>query len=119
MCWLRIVVLVKLIYWMALLLVTTHSPQALSTIKNTNIRIIDPTKNEAETPVVNPYGRDSIVALEDLMNVSATAIEVIPSPHLIFEYTNLVLSCITSEKLTDVKADSGISCGHAKENKFA
>ncbi len=71
-------------------IVTTHSPQVLSTVRNANIRIIDPTKNEAETPRINPYGRDSIVALEDVMNVSATAIEVIPEAKLLDLYLEII-----------------------------
>ncbi len=71
-------------------IVTTHSPQVLSTVRNTNIRIIDPIKNEAETPAINPYGRDSIVALEDVMNVSATAIEVIPEAKLLDSYLEII-----------------------------
>ena len=39
-------------------------------------------------------------------------------PDLTFEYSNLILSCIDSDGLRDVKVDNTISCGHAKENKF-
>ena len=37
-------------------------------------------------------------------------------PHLTFEYTNLVLSCIASENLT--KNDPTLSCGHHKRSRF-
>ncbi len=42
------------------------------------------------------------------------------NPPLAYEYTNLILSCINSDSLRDakVKVENGISCGHAKQNKF-
>lgn len=54
-------------------IVTSHSPQVLSSISNEHIRIIDPSKEKAIKPFVNPYGKQSIVALEDIMNADATA----------------------------------------------
>jgi len=61
-------------------IVTTHSPQVLSTVKKENIRLIDSTKTEATKPFVNPYGKESIVALEDIMNVTS-----LPSKELVKE----------------------------------
>ena len=98
-------------------IVTTHSPQVLSTVRNTNIRIIDPTKNEAETPAINPYGRDSIVALEDVMNVSATAIEVIPEAKLLDSYLEIInRGDIDNPKLASMreKLDSAFGNGDIK-----
>jgi uncharacterized protein (TIGR02646 family) len=40
------------------------------------------------------------------------------NPHLTFEYTNLILSCIASEQLKNNTATSGISCGHAKKSMY-
>ncbi len=71
-------------------IITTHSPQVLSTIKNDNIRIIDPLENEALIPLVNPYGRDSIVALEDIMSVSAKANAVVPEAALLDSYLKII-----------------------------
>lgn len=71
--------------------VTTHSPQVLSSISNEHIRIIDPSKEKAIKPFVNPYGKQSIVALEDIMNVDATAPkEIVQEIELLEEYLSLV-----------------------------
>jgi len=53
-------------------IITTHSPQVLSSVHNSNIRTIDPNLEEAIIPNINPYGKQSIVALEDVMYVSST-----------------------------------------------
>ncbi|HTI71596.1 MAG TPA: AAA family ATPase [Candidatus Limnocylindria bacterium] len=52
-------------------IVTTHSPQVLSTVKARNIRILEERdgKIEAGQPLENPYGRESRVALESIMEV--------------------------------------------------
>jgi predicted ATP-binding protein involved in virulence len=72
-------------------IVTTHSPQVLSSISNEHIRIIDSSKEKAIKPLVNPYGKQSIVALEDIMNVDATAPkEVVQEVELLEEYLSLV-----------------------------
>ncbi len=72
-------------------IVTTHSPQVLSSVKNINIRIIDPTEKEAKVPIVNPYGKQSVVALEDIMNVSSIPPkEVVKEVELLENYLDLV-----------------------------
>ena len=53
-------------------IITTHSPQVLSSVSNSNIRTIDPNLKEAIIPNINPYGKQSIVALEDVMYVPST-----------------------------------------------
>jgi len=55
-------------------IVTTHSPQVLSTIHDRNIRILDVDDSgvgSAMLPPNDPYGKISRVALEDVMKVSA------------------------------------------------
>jgi len=72
-------------------IVTTHSPQVLSSISNEHIRIIDPLKEKAIKSFVNPYGKQSIVALEDIMNVDATAPkEIVQEVELLEEYFLLI-----------------------------
>lgn len=72
-------------------IITTHSPQVLSSVQNSNIRVIDPQKEEGYQPVVNPYGKQSVVALEDIMNVSSTPPkEVIEEVGLLEEYLELI-----------------------------
>jgi len=72
-------------------IVTTHSPQVLSSVKNINIRIIDPIEKEAKVPIVNPYGKQSVVALEDIMNVSSIPPkEVVKEVELLENYLDLV-----------------------------
>ena len=72
-------------------IVTTHSPQVLSSVKNINIRIIDPTEKEAKVPIVNPYGKQSVVAQEDIMNVSSIPPkEVVKEVELLENYLDLV-----------------------------
>ena len=72
-------------------IVTTHSPQVLSSVSNENIRIIDPRENEAIKPFVNPYGKQSIVALEDIMHVDATPPkDVVKEIELLEEYLSLI-----------------------------
>ena len=61
-------------------IVTTHSPQVLSTVNQKDIRVIDASKKSASFPFVNPYGKQSIVALEDIMNVSS-----VPSKNIVEE----------------------------------
>jgi len=72
-------------------IITTHSPQVLSSIKNSNIRIIDPINQEARVPIVNPYGKESVVALEDIMSVSSTPPqEVVNETALLREYLSII-----------------------------
>ncbi|MGI6300536.1 MAG: AAA family ATPase [Verrucomicrobiota bacterium] len=50
-------------------IVTTHSPQVLTTVKAENIRLIS--DQVAKRPSFNPYGRVSADALEGIMEVAA------------------------------------------------
>jgi len=50
-------------------IVTTHSPQILSTVKKEYIFILE--KGSMKKPFQNPYGKRSVVALEDLMDSSS------------------------------------------------
>ena len=50
-------------------IVTTHSPQILSTVKKEYIFILE--NASMKQPFQNPYGKRSIVALEDLMDSSS------------------------------------------------
>jgi hypothetical protein len=60
-------------------------------VSNEHIRIIDPTKEKAINPVINPYGKQSIVALEDIMNVDATPPkDVIKETVTLKEYLSLI-----------------------------
>ncbi len=49
-------------------IVTTHSPQVLSTVKKEQIRILD--DNEVVTPSSHSFGEDSSVLLAEIMGVS-------------------------------------------------
>lgn len=49
-------------------IVTTHSPQVLSTVKKEQIRILG--ENVVSTPSTHSFGEDSSVLLAELMNVS-------------------------------------------------
>lgn len=49
-------------------IVTTHSPQVLSTVKREQIRLLG--DNEVITPSTHSFGEDSSVLLAELMNVS-------------------------------------------------
>ena len=74
-------------------IVSTHSPQVLSSVSNEHIRIIDPSKQKAIKPSINPYGKQSIVALEDIMNVDSTPPkEVIKETEILEEYLSLIQS---------------------------
>ena len=73
-------------------IVTTHSPQILSTVKKCNIRVIDPSLTEALIPEVNPYGQASIVALEDIMNVKSIPIAVVAESRLLDKYLKIINS---------------------------
>lgn len=55
-------------------IVTTHSPQVLTSVRKENIRILDLEQNnkEAKEPPFESYGRESQITLEDIMNVPAT-----------------------------------------------
>jgi predicted ATP-binding protein involved in virulence len=50
-------------------IVTTHSPQVLTTVKAKNIRVIR--GDEAVQPRMNPYAKGSMDALEGIMSVSS------------------------------------------------
>lgn len=50
-------------------IVTTHSPQVLTTVKDENIRVIR--GDEAMQPSMNPYAKGSMDALEGIMDVAA------------------------------------------------
>lgn len=86
-------------------IVTTHSPQVLSSIKKDNIRIIKPDQNKAIIPNTNPYGKQSIVALEDIMDVDATPPkEVVEETEILKEYLNIITSGnIDNPKLQDMR----------------
>jgi len=74
-------------------IVTTHSPQVLSTVKQDSIRLIDSSKSKAVKPFVNPYGKQSIVALEDIMNVtSLPSKSVVEEVKLLEEYMKIINS---------------------------
>lgn len=49
-------------------IVTTHSPQVLSTVRRDQIRILG--DNEVNTPSTHSFGEDSSILLAELMNVS-------------------------------------------------
>lgn len=72
-------------------IITTHSPQVLSSIDNESIRIIDPSLDESIVPNINPYGKQSIVALEDIMNVSSTPPkEIIKEVDILENYLEII-----------------------------
>ena len=74
-------------------IVTTHSPQVLSTVQKENIRLIDSSKTEAIKPFINPYGKQSIVALEDIMNVtSLPSKELVEEVGVLEEYMKIINS---------------------------
>lgn len=73
-------------------IITTHSPQVLSTVNKDNIRIIDPSLTKALIPDINPYGQTSVVALEDIMNVKSTPTAVVEEAKLLDEYLRVVNS---------------------------
>lgn len=50
-------------------IVTTHSPQVLTTVQAKCIRLL--TANGVQTPEINPYGEESKVALEDIMGTDS------------------------------------------------
>jgi predicted ATP-binding protein involved in virulence len=52
-------------------IVTTHSPQVLTTVERKNIRLIEERDGliRAAEPLQDPYARESRVALEDVMSV--------------------------------------------------
>lgn len=50
-------------------IVTTHSPQVLTTVQAKCIRLL--TTNGVQTPEINPYGEESKVALEDVMGTDS------------------------------------------------
>ncbi|MGZ8956169.1 MAG: AAA family ATPase, partial [Methylovulum sp.] len=51
-------------------IVTTHSPQVLTTVQAKCIRLLF-ANGDVLTPEINPYGEESKVALEDIMHVSS------------------------------------------------
>ncbi|MDM8566497.1 AAA family ATPase [Candidatus Halobeggiatoa sp. HSG11] len=70
-------------------IVTTHSPQILSTVKKEYIFILE--NASVQKPFQNPYGKRSVVALEDLMNTSSMPSEtVIEEVGLLNEYLERV-----------------------------
>ena len=72
-------------------IITTHSPQVLSSVKDENIRIIDPKNSKAKIPFTNPYGKQSIVALEDIMDVDARPPkEVVQETELLENYLRII-----------------------------
>jgi predicted ATP-binding protein involved in virulence len=54
-------------------IVTTHSPQVLTTVQRKNIRLLEERDGQitAAAPLQDPYARESGVALEDVMSVRA------------------------------------------------
>jgi predicted ATP-binding protein involved in virulence len=86
-------------------IVTTHSPQVLSSVSNKHIRIIDPTKEKAINPITNPYGKQSIVALEDIMYVDSTPPkDVIKETVILKEYLSLIQAGdINNDKLHSMR----------------
>jgi predicted ATP-binding protein involved in virulence len=86
-------------------IVTTHSPQVLSSVSNKHIRIIDPTKEKAINPITNPYGKQSIVALEDIMDVDSTPPkDVIKETVTLKEYLSLIQAGdINNDKLHNMR----------------
>ena len=60
-------------------IVTTHSPQVLSTVKKEQIRILG--DNVVSTPSTHSFGEDSSVLLAELMNVSPLPpLEIVEKP---------------------------------------
>jgi predicted ATP-binding protein involved in virulence len=55
------------------LIVTTHSPQVLTTVSRKNIRMLEERDGQigAAEPLQDPYARESRVALEDVMSVKS------------------------------------------------
>lgn len=51
-------------------IVTTHSPQVLTTVQAKCIRLLS-ANGDVVTPAINTYGEESKVTLEDIMNVSS------------------------------------------------
>ena len=94
-------------------IVTTHSPQVLSSVSNKHIRIIDPIKEKAILPFVNPYGKQSIVALEDIMGVDATpSKEIVSETELLEEYLFLIQKGdIRNLKLTKMREELNLVYG--------
>jgi predicted ATP-binding protein involved in virulence len=86
-------------------IVTTHSPQVLSSVSNKHIRIIKPLDNKANKSIINPYGKQSIVALEDIMDVDATPPkDVIKETAILEEYLSLIQAGdINNDKLHSMR----------------
>jgi predicted ATP-binding protein involved in virulence len=72
-------------------IVTSHSPQLLSTVQRENIRLPKIQEKRAVQPVINPYGRESRDALEDIFDVdSRPPREVVAETGLLKDYLQLV-----------------------------
>ena len=52
-------------------IVTTHSPQVLTTVKAKHIRILSNDSQSITTPTINTYDEESKVTLEDVLHVSS------------------------------------------------
>ncbi|NOQ35487.1 MAG: AAA family ATPase [Methylococcaceae bacterium] len=52
-------------------IVTTHSPQVLTTVKAEHIRILSNDNQSVTIPSINTYGEESKVTLEDVLHVSS------------------------------------------------
>lgn len=97
------------------LIVTTHSPQVLSSVKQENIRIINPENTMADIPVVNPYGQESMISLEDIMGVKSKPIDIIKDSELTDRYLQIVHNGeFNTEEAKDLRAkiESLYGCAH-------
>lgn len=78
------------------LIVTTHSPQVLSTVRRENIRVLKRDSAghcRADEPRINPYGHESNISLEYIMGVGAAPMQTAEQKELrgkINRYEHLV-----------------------------
>ncbi|MDM8546022.1 AAA family ATPase [Candidatus Venteria ishoeyi] len=74
-------------------IVTSHSPQVLSTVKKEQIRLLNAGEVHAQQPAINPYGRESREVLEDIFHVNSRAPrDVIEETGLLNDYLKRVES---------------------------
>ncbi len=97
-------------------LITTHSPQVLTTVKSENIRILKVYDGQgtASQPLQNPYAREARVALEDIMDVPSRP--PVDMAKQLVEYHQLIEHGeIDSERAGKLRRELGQHFGQASE----
>jgi|TARA_R110000851_G_C13093378_1_gene567130 predicted ATP-binding protein involved in virulence len=72
------------------LVLTTHSPQVLSTVRNRNIRVFDRANGSIDTPLAMSYGEESQDVMQSIMGVDPQP--PVPEKKMLDELTELVES---------------------------